>query len=157
MSLSATIYAIDIETRLFPSERPPNVIFNAGSVLRLSPSWTAKFSLIHQRLLLYALRLPDWVTALSEMFRCIKPGGTVQLTEVITPPNSSAGPCNRKWFAVLEAFCASRGLVLHCARILPDLLKVAGFEDITTYETGVILGSKGGDAGMEVRRNRIGI
>jgi SAM-dependent methyltransferase len=155
---TAIIYGTDIENRLFPidSERPSNIVFQTGSILSLPDGWSSKFDLIHQRLLLYALRAPEWTTALESMLRCVKPGGTIQLTEVVTPPNSEAGPFNRKWFLLLDKFCESRGILLHCAKLLPGLMKSVGFEHISCYETGLVLGSKGGDAGMEARKSRIG-
>jgi len=155
---TATVYGIDIESRLFPaeSEQPANVVFQDGSILSLPDDWTSKFDLIHQRLLLYALRAPEWIVALQSMIRCVKPGGTIQLTEVVTPPNTEAGPYNRKWYSLLDKFCADRGILLHCAKVIPGMLKTVGFENVACYETGLVLGSKGGSAGMDARKSRIG-
>lgn len=90
------------------------------------------------------------------MFRCTKAGGSIQLTEVITPLNSEAGSYNRKWYQLLETFMASSGTLLHCAKILPELLNEAGFADVTCREKRIVLGSKGGQPGMDARKSRIG-
>ncbi|KAH9841078.1 uncharacterized protein C8Q71DRAFT_743255 [Rhodofomes roseus] len=43
---------------------------------------TGRFKLVHQRLLIAALRSWEWTVALREIFRVLQPGGWVQLGEV---------------------------------------------------------------------------
>ena len=73
--------AVDIEPRLFPTSHPKNIEFRVESVTQLPSDWSNSFSLVHQRLLLAALQIPEWPTALGEIYRVLRPGGWVQLAE----------------------------------------------------------------------------
>ncbi|KAJ7910267.1 hypothetical protein B0H13DRAFT_2012689, partial [Mycena leptocephala] len=54
------MFAVDIESRLFPSSPPKNIEFRIDSVTHLPTEWTAAFSLVHQRLLVAALQIREW-------------------------------------------------------------------------------------------------
>ncbi|KAJ3804733.1 hypothetical protein F5876DRAFT_52990 [Lentinula aff. lateritia] len=68
---------IDISTRLFPKPTTysNNITFSSQSITDLPQSWSNCFALINQRLLTGALSKSQWMQALSEIYRVLKPGG----------------------------------------------------------------------------------
>ncbi len=52
---SVSLHGIDIQTDLVPLVTPSNVSFSINSVTKLPLEWTARFDLVHQRLLTAAL------------------------------------------------------------------------------------------------------
>lgn len=146
---SIDIHAIDIFSANFPLFPPPNVHFAVASATSLPPEWTAKFDLINQRFLFSALATKEWPEALSELFRVLKPGGTVQLVEMApdhpvpeTPVVLQVGEVVRKTF---DAF----GLHFDIAENLPDLLLAAGFVDIVPEKKQLPVGRLWGEIGMQ--------
>src|ERR1700761_2344905 len=110
---STQMIGVDIETRLFPASPPKNIQFRVESVTNLPAEWSNTFSLVHQRLLVVALQVPQWPTALSEIYRVLRPGGWVQIAES-TPWHDDieypAWPCLAKLAALYRAVARSRNL-----------------------------------------------
>ncbi|KAF7295425.1 S-adenosyl-L-methionine-dependent methyltransferase [Mycena indigotica] len=150
---------IDIESRLFPPFPPPNLTFQIQSVLSLPADWSNTFTLIHQRLLLLALEIPQWPVALSEMHRVLRPGGWVQLAEstpwhVGTYPGR---PAMEKLTALYRAASEARNLYVDCAYDMPKLLKDAGFVDIASESRMQQMGSWAGEDGEAMRKNHVAV
>ncbi|KAJ7510155.1 S-adenosyl-L-methionine-dependent methyltransferase [Mycena galericulata] len=142
--------AVDIESRLFPSSPPKNIEFRVQSVTNLPTDWTNTFSLVHQRLLMLALQIPEWPTALNEIYRVLRPGGWVQLAEY-TPwrPGKYPGkPCMEKLAALYLCVTHSRKLYVDCADGIPTMLEQAGFVDIRTESRMQLIGAWAGEAGV---------
>ncbi|KAF9058990.1 hypothetical protein BDP27DRAFT_1143624, partial [Rhodocollybia butyracea] len=72
---------IDISQCLFPTQPPQNITFAVHTVTNLPESWSNRFKLANQRLLIGALTSDQWGTALRELYRVLKPGGWIQLLE----------------------------------------------------------------------------
>jgi SAM-dependent methyltransferase len=107
---TAELVGVDIETGLFPSDPslPPNLQFQRQSVLDLPKEWTNKFDVVHQRLLLFALRDEEWRTALGEIYRVLKPGGWFQLFEI--DEWEKCGPELTKLHNLFTLFLPARGI-----------------------------------------------
>jgi SAM-dependent methyltransferase len=147
-------YGIDIEDRLLPEKRPPNVHFIKSSITSLPHEWTRTFDLVNQRLLIAALTREEWRTALAEMLRVLVPGGYLQLGEA---GSWKAGPVTARHRELTSALFRARGLLLDCAVHIPLLLREAGFEDIQIEERQIPLGAWGGRDGTEGRDNFMGV
>ncbi|KAF7322479.1 ATP-dependent DNA helicase [Mycena chlorophos] len=102
---SVQMVGVDIEPRLFPVEAPKNISFHMNTVLNLPAEWTNKFTLVHQRLLMVALRTVEWPQALREMHRVLRPGGWVQIAESSTWPVGAypGRPSMEKLVALMRA------------------------------------------------------
>ncbi len=90
---SVQVFGADVSSANFPSSAPSNVTMTIASTTSLPEEWKGQFDLVHQRLLLAALRSEQWPVVLSEMYRVLKPGGAVQLVEFDLSPKSKA----RRW------------------------------------------------------------
>lgn len=160
---SVYLQGLDIEARLLPLGDPQvvsnwNIRFCVGSVLALPPSWTSSFTLIHQRLLVAALREAEWARAFEEMRRALVPGGWVQLCELGEfYGTDAAGPASAKQLALLRALHDARGLMLDCAKNIPTMLEAAGFVDIRVDVRKIELGKWAGPDGVEARDNVLGV
>jgi len=146
---SVEICAADVSPANFPPHHPPNVHFSLASVTSLPSEWSGKFDLINQRLLFGALLSKEWPTALSEMYRVLKPGGTVQLIEMDprfpvpeTPTASQAREIMRK---VFDAHGLELGVVVQLAA----LLHAAGFVDVVSEKKQMPMGKLWGEIGMQ--------
>lgn len=129
---------------------PLNVSFSLNSVLALPDEWAGKFDIIHQRLLLAALRHSEWPVALAQMYRVLQPGGWVQLGEY---GSWHAGPITEQHAIMHRAAYKARGIDRDIATDLPRLLAAAGFTNIRTEKREVPIGAWAGKHGEESRRN----
>jgi SAM-dependent methyltransferase len=139
--------AIDIEGRLFPKEPPKNTTYSVASVLELPDKWSDSFSFVHQRLLMGALTSTQWVTAVKELYRVTKPGGWVELSEGsehLFCPEGRPRPHIQD--LAIKVYLA-RGLKPNLGPELPNLLKDAGFVDITLVKREIPIGKWGGELG----------
>ncbi|THH06383.1 hypothetical protein EW145_g4123 [Phellinidium pouzarii] len=154
MSPSAIMHGVDIENRLFPTSHPPNISFSINSIATLPEEWTAKFDLVHQRLLLAALRRSEWPKALSQMFRILRPGGYVQLGEAGA---WHAGAVTERHADMLHTLFESRELLLEVSSDMSTFLRDAGFVDIRVETRTIPLGAWAGQLGADARDNFMGV
>ncbi|CAK5277595.1 unnamed protein product [Mycena citricolor] len=150
---------LDIESRLWPASHPENVKFQLGSVTKLPEEWSNTFSLVHQRLLILGLQIPEWPTALAEMHRVLRPGGWVQIAEATLWAEGSypGRPCMEKVVTLYRRICELRSLYVDCAYDMPKLLHEAGFVDIQKETRDQCMGSWGGPDGEVMRLNHVGV
>lgn len=136
---------VDLSPHLFPPSAPPNVAFARESILALPSAWTDTFALVHQRLVLAALREPEWPAALRAHFGVLHPGGWVQLCEAHPPGHAAvAGPRTRAVREMHMRLMRARGLDPDCAVRLPGWLRAAGFVNVTSVCKRVPVGAKAG-------------
>ncbi|PBK70773.1 S-adenosyl-L-methionine-dependent methyltransferase [Armillaria solidipes] len=141
------LHGVDIITRLFPTTYPSNIKFSVEDVTRLPSSWSNSFTLVHQRLLLAALRKVEWPIAISEMYRVISPGGWIQLCET---GSWRAGPFTARFQSLMRTLLDSKGLFMDCYKAMPLMLRNAGFVDVRVE---VIQLSLCGAEGSDDRKN----
>jgi len=136
------LHGCDMTSAKYPAQEllPPNIHMHVESVLSLPEKWTNHFDLIHQRFLVGALRRDKWPVALSELFRTLKPGGSVQLVENLYTCTVESGPIKRH-FEIFDKVFAAHGLVREIAIELPQFLQEAGYVDITWEEKIVPTGN----------------
>ncbi|KXN86226.1 Demethylmenaquinone methyltransferase, partial [Leucoagaricus sp. SymC.cos] len=152
---STELIGIDIVDKLFPAREtlPSNVTFQITSILDLPNEWANKFTFVHQRFLGAALRSPEWVTAINNMYRVLEPGGWVQLLEPTLSINS--GAAGNVFKALLQRIRQINGnmtgMMPTTHEALKRLVEEAGFEDVsvTLYEPPV--GKWAGDIGIQQR------
>ncbi|KZW00796.1 S-adenosyl-L-methionine-dependent methyltransferase, partial [Exidia glandulosa HHB12029] len=138
---------IDLSPHLFPPTRtiPPNATFLTQSILSLPPDWSNKFALIHQRLLIAALRTTEWPLVADNYFRALRPGGWVQFCEVDPPGCMSVGPATARVRGMQRELMRKRGLDWECATHLPGWLANSGFVHVETVMRKVPVGARAGD------------
>lgn len=146
------IQGIDIASRLFPASYPANVHLSTQSIISLPIDWTSKYAYAHQRLLLGALTIDMWKSALSEIFRALKPGGWVELVET-SGRIPHVGPCSIKLESMKFALYAHKNLLVDHKKQLNGLLVGAGFVDINCIDHPVPIGESAGEHGLDARTN----
>jgi ubiquinone/menaquinone biosynthesis C-methylase UbiE len=155
---TVTFTCTDISTRLFPKTSPANVMFTQASTLDPLPQeWTARFDLIHQRLMMVAFRVPEWKECISNFYAALKPGGILLLMEAgatdYGPPESATA---RAW-GVANEMMITRGVYYdQPGRLLPQWLEEAGFMDIHV-ETHYVDLSGAGENSADAEANRTNI
>jgi len=154
LSSSAILHGIDIEKRGWPSVHPPNISFSINTVTKLPEEWTGKFDIVHQRLLLSALRMPEWDSALSGIHRVLQPGGWVQMCEA---GRFSAGPVTERFCKFYSMMFGSRELVAEIGTELPKMLEGAGFKHVSVESRSTPLGRWAGKRGCGGRDNLINV
>ncbi|KAF8145679.1 S-adenosyl-L-methionine-dependent methyltransferase, partial [Mycena galopus ATCC 62051] len=148
------ICGVDIESRLFPASPPKNMAFQVESVTSLPSEWTDTFTLVHQRLLMMALQVPEWPQALGEIYRVLLPGGWVQLGEAILIEGGNPDkPCMEKVLSLTRSLAKSRNLDVDCASHMPAMLETAGFVDLKVERRILQLGKWGGADGIACAMN----
>ncbi|KAF9008250.1 S-adenosyl-L-methionine-dependent methyltransferase [Cyathus striatus] len=150
------LQGIDIESRLFPpvESRPKNLDFSVNSVLSLPQEWTNRFTVVHQRLLVVALRSAEWPVALKELYRVTKPGGWVQLCEF---SGWGGGPLMTQWWEKAVITFSRMGLQFDCGQKLESMLSDSGFVDIQADSRTCPLGEWGGELGVMSQKCAIGV
>lgn len=156
---SVPIVAVDIEPRLFPTSPPNNIEFRVESVTNLPSEWTNTFSLVHQRLLILALQVPQWPKAMQEIYRVLRPGGWVQFAESIPwhEDKYPGKPCMEKLTALFRRVGESRNLYIDCAYNIPKMLEEAGFVDIRSESRMQLMGKWAGEIGVANATNYVGV
>ncbi|KAG0163216.1 hypothetical protein DFQ30_000517 [Apophysomyces sp. BC1015] len=68
---------------IFPTTiRPDNVSFEMVNILEGLPFEDGSFDLVHMRLMVSGIRVPEWPRVLDEIYRVLKPGGIIQWGEL---------------------------------------------------------------------------
>ncbi|KAI7863333.1 S-adenosyl-L-methionine-dependent methyltransferase [Spinellus fusiger] len=126
---NAQVKGIDMMD-MFPTMiRPENVIFELTNVLDGIPYPDNTFDFVHMRLMITALRINEWSAVLAEIYRTVKPGGIVQLTEsnfTSIEQSPLIKICLTEFLSVMQ----ERGQDPWIASKLGSLLKEHSFEDI---------------------------
>ncbi|KAJ6502255.1 S-adenosyl-L-methionine-dependent methyltransferase [Mycena sanguinolenta] len=127
VDFSVPMIGVDIEPRLFPASPPKNIEFRVESVTNLPSEWTNMFSLVHQRLLILALQVPQWPQAIKEIFRVLRPGGWVQFAEGTPWPEGKypGKPCMEKLTFMYRRVAEARNLYVDCAYGIPKMLDIS--------------------------------
>ncbi|KAF7351664.1 S-adenosyl-L-methionine-dependent methyltransferase [Mycena sanguinolenta] len=143
----------------FPVSPPKNVTFQIESVTNLPSDWTDTFTLVHQRLLMVALQVPDWPQALREIYRVIRPGGYVQLGESRPwyEEEFPDRPCTNKLVSAYRCLVRARNLDVDCAAHMQEMLEEAGFVDIHVEERAQCIGKWAGEDGIANAINHGGV
>lgn len=147
MSNCVELYGNDVSSIHFPKVHPQNVQFHVASVTKLPDDWTAKFDLIHQRLLIGALTAGHWQEAISETLKVLKPGGSVQLVEFHLLDTTNAGPAWTRFRVIFEKLLAKRNMMSDCAVQLPHMLNEGGFVDVVATRKVISIGGGAGQIG----------
>ncbi|KAJ7905834.1 S-adenosyl-L-methionine-dependent methyltransferase [Mycena olivaceomarginata] len=156
---SVPMVGVDIELRLFPASPPKNIEFRVESVLNLPAEWTDTFSLVHQRLLILALQVPQWPTAIQEIHRVLRSGGWVQFAES-TPWHEASypgKPCMEKLTSIYRRLAEHRNLYVDCAYDIPKMLAEAGFVEIRSESRMQLMGKWAGEIGVANATNHVGV
>ncbi|KZO90318.1 S-adenosyl-L-methionine-dependent methyltransferase [Calocera viscosa TUFC12733] len=150
------VTGIDINPSFFPPNPPQNVAFAVQSILALPPAWAGWFAGIHQRFLSGGLSMADWKVALKQMHRALKPKGWVRLEEfcaTIWPAKASTQelPYSNQMLEYAAQFAQYKDVDLRAAESLPQLLKEAGFVEVSVKKDVLRLGP--GEKYEEMRSN----
>jgi len=156
LSSSTKLMGIDIESTVFPSPDsfPSNVQFMVTNVVQLPLAWNDRFKLVHQRLLVGALLLTEWPIAMERIYRVLKPGGWVQLTE---SGEWHSGPATKEMAQIRLALGQVLGLLCDYGKSLPEMLSKAGFINIQVEPRPAPFGKWAGEHGEESRDNMISL
>lgn len=96
------LYGSDIYSINFPKVYPGNVEFRVASVTSMPQDWSGKFDLVHQRFLIASPPGSGWYSAMSVLFRVLKPGGHIELIDLTV----NAGPHATRFLGLIsEPFC----------------------------------------------------
>ncbi|KAI5834192.1 S-adenosyl-L-methionine-dependent methyltransferase [Schizophyllum commune Tattone D] len=123
----AEFTGIDIESRNFPIS-PPNARFLVEDITALPEEWSDTFNLVHQRLLIAALRAEEWPQVIAEAHRVLRIGGWAQFVECSTL--WLRGPIARRFLEIYRALYNSRNMLLTCAEDIPQMLEDADFHNV---------------------------
>ncbi|KAH7920864.1 S-adenosyl-L-methionine-dependent methyltransferase [Leucogyrophana mollusca] len=151
---SCQFYGIDIESKLYPDipTDASNLHLSVASITALPRSWTAKFALVNQRLLMAGLTVPDWKVALEEIHRVLKPGGFIQLMESDSDSIQS-GPETAAAAELLRRLMVASGLNHECSKNIEGMLMSAGFVDVYSEDVVVKVGKWAGRDGVDARED----
>ena len=153
---SASLHGVDVFGGNFPKSPPPNVHFSVSSVTKLPSEWSSTFDFVNERLLGNGLLIDEWPLALSEQYRVMKPGGSIQLCEHI-PQAKNGGPAWTRGLALIDEVKAKRGLLPDCASELPNMLEKAGFVDVVAEKRYYPIGQAGGEPGKRLAKTLHGL
>ncbi|KAL4783845.1 methyltransferase family protein [Aspergillus varians] len=131
---------VDIGSTLFP---PSSIADLRAHDIRTpfpeSWGWNESFDVVHQRLLIWGIKSAEWLGVVRNLSTVIRPGGYIQLVEAEwIDPDHPASPETRpnlsKQAALQVWSTESFGMDIHIAYKLEDLLRDAGFEDVTKVQ-----------------------
>lgn len=116
------------------------------------------FHIVHQRLLVAALKISEWPVAIRGLYRVLQPGGWIQLSEIEewSAPLGQESAISRHMRAYLR-FLDAREIDLNVGRKLVDLLRDAGFINISVKIAHIPMGKSWGPVGVDGSRNLEGV
>ncbi|KAI8391166.1 S-adenosyl-L-methionine-dependent methyltransferase [Radiomyces spectabilis] len=128
---------VDLRDVTFPTKKASNSHFLVGNVLTGLPFPDNTFDFVQMRLLVAAIRVEEWPSAMKELMRVTKPGGLIQSIEIDlkVDENDKTGLVK----AMCDA-CTSRGQDPRVAIRIKDLLTEAGAQVLHTERREVNLG-----------------
>ncbi|KLO06578.1 S-adenosyl-L-methionine-dependent methyltransferase [Schizopora paradoxa] len=144
------LHGVDISPKNFPEEmeRPSNMHLHTDSLTSLPAAWSGQFDLVHQRLLNWGVTKSEWPKVVAEIFRILKPGGSVQLIERDSFfTNSPEGSAMARHDELLKKMYSTLGFNYYCAAELPGMLEEAGFINVSAETKPNPIGKKWGDDG----------
>jgi len=144
------LHGVDISPQNFPDKGllTENTFLHLGSVTELPAEWSNHFDLVNQRYLIVALLASLWPKAVSEIYRVLKPGGSVQLVEREPGFIADAPRDAMQWQDDLFAkMYKQKGFNRRCALDLPAMLEEAGFIDIRSERKLTPIGKRWGQDG----------
>jgi hypothetical protein len=134
-SIKFSLHGVDIGSTLFPAES--SIDLRAHNLTLPFPSawgWDSSFDLVHQRLLVWGLKLAQWPQVLTNLKNIIKPGGYIQLVEIefIDPANPApdSRPQLQKQALMQKWSTAQFGFDIDIAYKIEDLLVETGFTEV---------------------------
>jgi hypothetical protein len=134
------LFGVDIGSSLFPPKSPADLrAHDIRTPFPESWDWKGRFDVIHQRLLIWGIKVAEWPIVIKNLSTIIRPGGYIQLVEAEwIDPENPASPKTRpnlsKQAALQVWSTESFGMDINIAYKLEDLLKDAGFEDVTKVQ-----------------------
>ncbi|KAF5313833.1 hypothetical protein D9619_013010 [Psilocybe cf. subviscida] len=131
-------------------------IYYQPMIQRQQGEWTDKCDLVHQHLLLAALKYDEWAVAVKEIFRVTKPGGFAELCKC-NPLKTSCGPRSEKYLGGYRQLTKHHNIDFEIAQRMPDLLLEAGFVNIHAEVKIVKFGPAGGEDGRSIGLNLAGV
>lgn len=149
VSKTVQIYATDVSSNNFPKSKPPNVHFYIENTASLPSDWSNKFDFVNQRFLCAALRREQWPVVLSEIYRVLKPGGSLQLSELDMLFPKPKGPAMVRLKRMSKGIFNANGLVWDVASQLDKMLVDAGFIEVTLEKKYVPMGDRWGEFGVQ--------
>ncbi|KAH7909805.1 S-adenosyl-L-methionine-dependent methyltransferase [Hygrophoropsis aurantiaca] len=149
------VEGIDISSRLFPASYPSNLTFSVNSITSLPESWSSSFAYVHQRLLISGLSEEMWKTAVSEIYRILKPGGWVELVECAM--TFVVGPHTKKLMAIIEKLAALRGLLRDPKTDIPALLHTKKFVSVHCDTFPLPVNRESGEDGIIGNNNTVNV
>lgn len=146
------LHGVDIHEAFFPtaSEAPVPLDLRKHDTNFEFPAawkWEDSFDIVHQRLLIWGIKTENWPTAIQNLLRLVKPGGWIELVEVVwvddnVPIDATKHPELAKQ-RILECWtCDYHGFDIYVANKLEGLLKDAGCENVKKYQYDLGIGAK---------------
>lgn len=140
---SANILGVDLSP-IQPEWVPPNVVFMVDDI---ESPWLKPhdyFEYIHGRHIVMAIK--DWPLLMRRAFDHLKPGGWIELQEIHHYPQCDDGsmPANHEvaqFWKVINEGLAALGINFNAAHLLEEMLRDAGFINITCKILHVPIGT----------------
>lgn len=130
---SALVTGVDISP-IQPLWVPPNVNFQIDDVTKPWHRKKDSMDFIHIRNMVGSIR--DWKALFSEALEHLKPGGTIEVTDIRTQFECNDGTFEergkscKKWADTFHEICAGMGVDFDPTPKIPDWLKEVGFENV---------------------------
>ncbi|KAI9251344.1 S-adenosyl-L-methionine-dependent methyltransferase [Phascolomyces articulosus] len=137
---------IDMADVFVAQDLPSNVTFeqmNAGTGLEFDD---ASFDFVFQRFLVMGLSVEQYSSSVTEMKRILKPGGAIEILELIND-YSNASPAFARIGSWIHQAMSARGLDSFIADKVSSVLETAGFKNITDVNYDVPIGPWGDESG----------
>ncbi|GAB1205301.1 hypothetical protein APSETT445_003974 [Aspergillus pseudonomiae] len=139
------LHGVDIASHLFNDS--VDIDFRYHDIRQPFPSdwqWDGSFDIIHQRLLVWALKKEEWPQVVRNLQALLKPGGTIQFVECqwLRPEYWDTHPQQRLLGLVQIWATEGNGMDIHLADKLEPLLEKLGFKDVTTVRYPLPYGAK---------------
>ncbi|CEP15274.1 hypothetical protein [Parasitella parasitica] len=127
--LDCKVIGLDLRPPSEQQGRPKNLNYHEADITEIWPFESNSVDFIFQRNMGQSIQKDQWSHVLSEMYRVLKPGGTIELLEADLV-HHNPGPVQRAFDEFYQNQCAEDGLDFAFTGIISKELEAIGFSEL---------------------------
>ncbi|KAG1054891.1 hypothetical protein G6F46_003463 [Rhizopus delemar] len=133
------VIALDLKPPTQEQGKPPNLFYKEADITKPWPIESNSVDFVFQRSMGHVIPKEHWHQLISEMYRVLKPGGTIELTESDLW-HHNPGPMQRAFDEFFESQCDENGIDYRITETINKKIELVGFKELNHFTLDVPIG-----------------